>query len=70
MNAPRDHYRYDFKRGGKTVHSGITKDPDRREQEHKKRFRGGNLSVVGPAVTEKTAREWEKTKRKTITPKK
>ena len=37
---PRDWQRYDFIRGGKIIHSGITTDAERREQEHKDRFRG------------------------------
>jgi len=68
MNAPRDHYRYHQKKGGKILHSGITKDPDRRDQQHQARWPGSHLAVQGPAVTEETAREWEKTKRKSINP--
>ncbi len=68
MPKPRNYYRYDYRVGGKIRHSGITKKPDQREQQHQTRWPGGHLSVVGPAVTEETAREWEKTKRKSITP--
>ena len=67
-NKPRKHTRYDFKKGNKIIHSGITIDPKRREREHKKRFGGGHFVKVGPKVTEDSAREWEKTKKKTITP--
>ena len=69
MPKPRNWYRYDYKIGNKIRHSGITKDPERREGEHKARWPGGHLKLVGPAVTEDTAREWEKTKKKAITPK-
>lgn len=67
---PRDWQRYDFIRGGNIIHSGITTDAERREREHKDRFRGGKLRKVGPKVTEDAARAWEKTKRKSITPQK
>lgn len=66
-NKPRTHTRYDFKKGNKIIHSGITKDPERREQEHKDRFGSGKLHKVGPKVTEESARNWEETKQKTIT---
>jgi predicted GIY-YIG superfamily endonuclease len=67
--AKRDTYKYDFKIGNKIVHSGITKDLDRREQEHKQRWSNGHIVKVGRATTEEAAREWEETKQKTITPK-
>ena len=66
---PRNFYRYDYKIGNRIRHSGITKDPDRREAEHHIRWPGGHLVVVGPAVTEDSARKWEETKQKAITPK-
>jgi predicted GIY-YIG superfamily endonuclease len=64
----RDHYTYDFKVGNKIVHSGITTDPERRAQEHERRWPGGHMNVVGSAKTEEGARKWEETKQKTITP--
>jgi len=66
--AKRDTHKYGFKVGNKTVHSGITNDLDRREQEHKQRWPNGHIVKVGRATTEEAAREWEKTKQKTITP--
>ena len=66
-DEPRNWVRYDFKKGHKIIHSGITRHPERREEEHKNRFGGGKLYKVGPKVTEDTAREWEETKQKTIT---
>ena len=68
MAKPRDTYKYDFKVGNKIVHSGITNDLDRREQEHKQRWRSGHIVKVGRATTEEAARKWEETKQKTITP--
>ena len=68
-NKPRDWTRYDQKKGNKIVHSGITKDPERREEEHQQRWPGSRLVKKGPTVTEDTAKEWEKTKQKSITPK-
>ena len=66
--AKRDTYTYDYKVGNKIMHSGITDDLERRESEHKRRWPGGHIVKVGSAKTEKSAREWEKTKQKTITP--
>ena len=66
--SKRDTYTYDFKVGNKIVHSGITKDLDRREAEHKTRWPKGHIVKVGAAKTEEGAREWETTKQKTITP--
>ena len=35
MAKKRDTYKYDFKVGNKIVHSGITNDLERREDEHR-----------------------------------
>lgn len=66
--AGNDTYKYDFMVGDKIMHSGITNDLKRREQEHKQRWPGGRIVQVGQATTEQAAREWEKTKQKAITP--
>lgn len=66
--AKRDTYTYDFKVGGKIVHSGITNNLDRRETEHQRRWPEGHIEKVGAAKTREGAREWEKTKTKAITP--
>lgn len=68
MAKPRDTYKYDFKVGNKIVHSDITNDLERREQEHKLRWPNGHIVKVGKATTEEAARKWEETKQKTITP--
>lgn len=60
--------KYDFKVGNRIVHSGVTKDLERREDEHQDRWPGGRIVKVGNATTEEAAREWEKTKQKAITP--
>jgi predicted GIY-YIG superfamily endonuclease len=69
MSKKRTTYKYDFKVGNKIVHSGITKDLERREQEHQQRWPNGHIVKVGRATTEEAARKWEETKQKTVTPK-
>jgi predicted GIY-YIG superfamily endonuclease len=66
--AARNWNKYDFKVGHKIVHSGITQDLERREQEHQRRWPNGHIVKVGNATTEDSARAWEETKQKTITP--
>ena len=57
----RDTYKYHFKLGSKTVHTGITVDLDRREQEHKRKFgESGHIKKVGRATTRDAALEWER----------
>jgi predicted GIY-YIG superfamily endonuclease len=68
MSKPRNTYKYDFKVAKKIVHSGITSDLERREQEHKQRWPKGHIVQVGRATTEDAALKWEETKHKTITP--
>lgn len=64
MSKPRNTYKYHFKRGGKNIHSGITKDLERREQEHKEKYHGGHIVQVGRITTEEAAREWEEKQKK------
>jgi predicted GIY-YIG superfamily endonuclease len=69
MTDKRDHWTYRFKLGNKTLHAGITMDPERREKEHQRRWGDkGRLVIEGRAKTEEGARKWEETKQKTITP--
>lgn len=74
MPDKRDTKKYNLRQGRKIVHTGITKDPERREQEHQAQFPGSKLTTVGRSVTEKSAREWESKQREkskpTETPKK
>ena len=57
----RDTYKYHFKVGNKIVHTGITNDLERREQEHRRNNDGkGNISKVGYVTTRDAALEWER----------
>lgn len=60
MVNKRDTYKYHFKVGNKTVHSGITNDLERRGQEHQQKWDRGHISQVGRCTTEQAARDWEK----------
>ena len=62
MSKPRKTYKYYYKDGRKIVHGGITKDLERREQEHKQKWPSGHIVKVGRKTTEKAARKWEKEK--------
>ena len=62
--APRDTYKYHFKVGNKVVHSGITDNLERREQEHQQKWPRGHIVEVGRRTTEEAAREWEKKQKK------
>jgi len=64
----RNWYKYDFKTGNTIKHSGITRDLERREEEHQQRWPDGHIVQVGRATTREAAKEWEETKQKTITP--
>lgn len=64
----RETFKYDFKRGTTIAHSGITNDLDRRENEHQQRWPDGRIVPVGRATTTERARRWERTKHRTITP--
>ncbi len=56
----RDTYKYHFKKGNKIVHTGITNDLERREQEHKQDFgESGHIKQVGRVTTRDAALQWE-----------
>ena len=60
MTKKRGCYRYELKQGQKIVYIGITNAPSRREADHDaddKKF--SNMKIVGPAVSEESARKWE-----------
>ena len=62
-NKPRTFTRYEVRVGRKKVHGGITERPlDQRAAEHKRKYPGVKVTKVGPKVTEKSARQWEKDK--------
>ena len=61
MVALRNTYKYHFKVGNKIVHTGITYDLARREQEHQQ-HRGwgkGHIKQVGNATCRDAAIVWE-----------
>lgn len=63
MGRKRIYYKYQFKRGNKILHGGITEDLDRREGEHQRDINSkGHIKQVGRRTTEEAARQWEKEK--------
>jgi len=64
MPKRRDTYKYHFKIDKKIVHSGITDDLERREQEHQQKWPKGHIKQVGHKTTEDAAREWEEDQKK------
>jgi hypothetical protein len=58
----RDYFTYEFRVGETVVQSGVTRDPRRRELEHKLRWETGRLVIVGRAKTEESARKWQAAK--------
>lgn len=61
---PRDTYKYHLKKGNRIVHTGITKDLARREQQHQARFPGTHIVQVGRRTTRSGALAWEADMRK------
>lgn len=59
MTKRRDTYKYHFKVGNKRVHGGISNDLERRENEHKLKWKSGHIVQVGRKTTEEAARQWE-----------
>ena len=56
----RNTYKYHFKKGKKTLYSGITKDLEKRERELKLKFgEDGYIKQVGGATTMDAALVWE-----------
>ena len=62
----RTTYKYHFKLRNKIVHTGITKDIDRREAEHRREsgWEKGHIFQVGVRTTLAAARDWESEQRK------
>ena len=58
--AKRDTSRYQFRRGRKIVHRGVTNNLKRREQEHRRKYGGGRISKIGPKVSRASALRWER----------
>ncbi|MCK4719311.1 hypothetical protein KAU08_01555 [bacterium] len=59
ISKPRNTIKYRQKIGRKTVGFGITKDLERREQEHKAEDPRIHLAQEGHRTTKEAAREWE-----------
>ena len=58
--APRDTYKYHFKRGNRILHTGVTNDLERRENEHQSKIDPkGHISKVGRRTTREGAKTWE-----------
>ena len=68
MTKKRDTYTYEYKVRNTIKHRGKTKDLERRESEHQRRWPGGHIKQVGNVKTEEGALAWEETQQKTITP--
>ena len=54
--TPRDTHRYRYPDG----YAGITNNPPRRAGEHRRNGRRGKMTVIKPAVTRRSALEWER----------
>ena len=53
-------YKYHFKKGNRIIHTGITNDLERREEEHKRTYdKKGHIFQVGHRVTRTSALKWE-----------
>ena len=59
MTKKRNIYKYQFKIGNKIIHGGITKDLERREEEHQQKWPKGHIKQIGRKTTEEAARKWE-----------
>ncbi|MBA7687889.1 hypothetical protein ES703_96363 [subsurface metagenome] len=64
MAKPRNYYKYHFKIGNKIKHSGITKDLERREEEHQQKWPSGHIKQVGRRTTKEATQKWENKQKK------
>ena len=62
MPTPRNYCKYYYKRGNKILHGGITRDLERREQEHQQKWPDGHITQVGRRTTKEAAEKWEEDK--------
>ena len=61
--APRTFAKYQVRVNRSIVYGGITERTlEERLGEHQRKWPNATISQVGPRVTEKTARQWEKDK--------
>lgn len=61
----RNAYNYTFRVGREVSHRGVTNNPKRRQQEHRRVRTNGKLTVDGPAKTRAGALRFERTQTKT-----
>ena len=61
MTKKRNTYKYHLKKGNRIVHTGITNDLHRREQEHQQEpgWKNTHITQVGRATTRAAALKWE-----------
>ncbi|MCY3683876.1 MAG: GIY-YIG nuclease family protein [Gemmatimonadetes bacterium] len=66
MATSRTVYKYHFKLGNRIVHTGITRDLDRREAEHQRKpgWDRGHIFQVGFRTTQEAALQWEAEQRR------
>ncbi len=66
MATSRTTYKYHFKLGNRIVHTGITRDIDRREAEHQRKtgWSRGHIVQVGFRTTREAALRWEAEQRR------
>ena len=66
MATSRTTYKYHFKLGNRIVHTGITRDIDRREAEHQRKtgWSRGHIVQVGFRTTREAALIWEAEQRR------
>lgn len=66
MTKKRNHYRYILKKRRKKVYIGITKNPKRREEEHKQEGKDfSHMEIIKQKVSKETAEQWEENSLKT-----
>ena len=66
MATSRTIYKYHFKLGDRIVHTGITRDIDRREAEHRRKSGWERVHIVqiGRRTTQEAALQWEAEQRR------
>ena len=57
--AERNTYKYELKQGNKVVYVGISKNPERREAEHRQDKDFGKMVIVGNKSTPECAKQLE-----------
>ena len=66
MATSRTIYKYHFKLGNRIVHTGIARDIDRREAEHRRKsgWGRGHIVQIGRRTTREAALQWEAEQRR------